>query len=195
VTAIEPLILTHPEPTPREADYWPTPRWVTEALLDAYPPGTDLPILEPAIGDGAIARVLHERSYRIYGIDIRPECREQTRGVASICMTADFLRADRSIISGSDTIITNPPFSLAREYVRACLELEPVYCALLLPASAICGTQEWRPIWTQYPATWEVRLMERPKFGESLGLKGSDRQGCVWVVWEQGQPPLRVRYV
>lgn len=195
MTTVEPLVLTHAEPTPREADYWPTPAWVTEALLSQYPPSTELPILEPACGDGAIARVLVGSGYRVHTMDIRRECADQVRAISRLHCTADFLSFGASSISGCDTIITNPPFSLAREFVRACLSLEPLYCALLLPASAICGTQEWRPVWREVGApTGEVRLMKRPKFGAAFGLNGQDRQGCVWCVWECGKRPLDVRF-
>lgn len=195
IDILEPLTLTHPEPTSREADFWPTPAWVTHALLDCYPP-KDLHVIEPAVGDGAIARVLCERGYRVaMGVDIRLECAQQTLRCTEAFELGDFLRlaAEPGRIHASNrAIITNPPFSLAREYVLACHRLSPVYLALLLPASAIAGTQEWRPVWAEAGnQTGEVRLLARPKFGGP----GNDRQGTIWAVWERGKPPLAIKYV
>lgn len=194
IDILEPLVLTHPELTSREADFWPTPAWVTHALLDCYPPPKRTLIVEPAVGDGAIARVLRERGYRdIWGVDIRRECNGQAGDCCNVVHGGkDWLRIDLELPPEGFSIVTNPPFSLAREFLLACRRRDPVYLALLLPASAIAGTQEWRPVWAEAGnPTGEVRLLARPKFGGP----GNDRQGTLWAVWERGKPPLAIKYV
>jgi hypothetical protein len=193
IDTLGPLVLTHPEPTSREADFWPTPAWVTHALLDAYPPSAQSVrfILEPAIGDGAVARVCNERGYQTHlGFDVRLDCAQQTLDCTESFICCDFLRQIEVADAGGRGIITNPPFSLAREFVVACRKLEPDYLALLLPISALAGTQEWRPVWLEHPPTGMLFLLARPKFGGP----GNDRLGTFWAVWEKSSPTLAVKW-
>lgn len=189
---MEPLVFTHPEPTSREADFWPTPSWVTEALIAHCPPSRSVAIVEPAIGDGAIAYVLDTYGYRVaIGIDIRRECAAPATCWCNNILIDDFL-CIASAIDLKYAIITNPPFSLAQEYVRACRPRARPYTALLLPVSALAGTQEWRSVWAEVgPPTTEVRLLARPKFGGS----SNDRLGIIWAIWERGKTPLNVHWI
>ena len=54
--------------TRQDKDFYPTPGWVTEALLRRVrlPKG----IWEPCCGDGAMAQVLEGRGHRVAGTDL-----------------------------------------------------------------------------------------------------------------------------
>lgn len=110
-----------------ESDFYPTPGFLTEALLKSYE-FTDYIealkrhcnrdkrqpcILEPACGDGAITKVLqkHLGFCDIISHDIR------TDGVDFLTYTPE-----RKI----DMVITNPPFSLFDEFVKKAKEIAPV---------------------------------------------------------------------
>lgn len=72
---------------PREADFYPTPRWAVEAvaelMLDSRP--KDMPVVyEPGAGDGAILRTLHA-----YGPDVSYFRGCEIRDEAAILPTTD----------------------------------------------------------------------------------------------------------
>ena len=77
----------------READFYPTPAWVTKALLKHVK--LRGPVWEPCCGDGAIARTLGERSYEVVATDAADygfgtsgvdffDCRDMPRGCRSL---------------------------------------------------------------------------------------------------------------
>ena len=119
-----------------ELEFFPTPPWAVRAVIEqmslddrlgpirpfAEPyPAT---VLEPAAGRGHIAVPLAQMGYDVQACDIH----DYGNGYA----VRDFLDHD----FGTDTfdaIITNPPFSLAADFVRKGLELAPdvlVLCRL-----------------------------------------------------------------
>ena len=74
-------------------------------------------VLEPCVGSGTIADAIKEFSYgyaRITGVDI------VDRGYPDT-IVADFLSWETE--KQFDTIITNPPYSLASEFIERCLDL------------------------------------------------------------------------
>jgi hypothetical protein len=104
-------------------DYYPTPAWVTEALLEKEKFKCE--ILEPASGDGSMATVIRAHGYWVDEADIR-------RG-------QDFL--DRK--DWCWNIVTNPPYGkrMAEAFVRHALKLAFFKVAMLLPMyfiEAVC---------------------------------------------------------
>lgn len=102
------------------ADYWPTPSSAVEDFLRVAPDFRD-PIREPAAGDGAISKVLEEAGYKVISSDLY-DYGFGTPGV-------DFLTADLDPVP---TIITNPPYNQAEEFLTRALDLADVV-AFLLP--------------------------------------------------------------
>lgn len=80
-------------------DFYRTPAWVTEALLN----NVDLrgPVWEPCCGDGAMAQVLTERGHQVVASDIV----DRGYGQAGV----DFYEC-QSIPEGCQSLITNPPY-------------------------------------------------------------------------------------
>lgn len=92
-------------------DLYQTPAWVTEALCRsiALPPV----LLEPACGDGQMERTLVAMGHTVIASDIEP-------GLDSSGAAHDFLALDYPVIDEHREIggiVTNPPFSLADEFV------------------------------------------------------------------------------
>lgn len=94
-------------------DYYATPEWATEAILRVLPLSGS--ILEPAAGEGHIAKVVKQRY---------PDCelvctdlvqREEKFGIP-IKGGIDFLTYDYG--RKFDNIITNPPFKYAQEFIE-----------------------------------------------------------------------------
>lgn len=116
-------------------DVYYTPAWCVRALLRAVrlPGGL---WLEPACGEGAIVRAVEaERpgQQEWFGYDLRPD---------AIGVVLDSLDVEHSRFACGDFLadrfgkrysvaITNPPYSLAQEFVERCLSLASVTVMLL----------------------------------------------------------------
>ncbi len=104
----------------RKDDCYETPPEATRALMRVeHLLG---PIWEPACGPGAIVRELRAEGHEVIATDLVDYgCEDSQSGV-------DFLMEHRAL---ARTIITNPPYKLANEFVRHSLELADVAIMLL----------------------------------------------------------------
>ena len=162
-------------------DFYPTPAEVTEALLNVWNPAmtyhTPL-IWEPACGDGAIARVLEARGYHVFKSDIIE------RDGYPLHRVQNFLSTGHVI---GDCLITNPPFTLAEQFIIHAHNIGVKRMALLLKATYFHAARRsnlfeaWRPAYI-YALTW------RPDFLN----KGAPTMECSWFVWEND--PHETRY-
>lgn len=148
-------------------DYYPTPSEVTEALLSVWtPPGV---VWEPACGDGSIGRVLSAYGHDVVASDLV----DRGHGEHGV----DFLGTAKR----ADCIVTNPPFSLAEEFIRKARLLGVSHMALLLKAtywhaaSRMRLFRSWRPA-KVYALSW------RPDFR----AQGAPVMECAWFIWEPG---------
>ena len=82
-----------------ENDFYPTPDWVTQRLLDNVP--LRGPVWEPCCGDGAISKVIERSGHQVVATDLN----DRGFGMGGV----DFLGA-RSIPGGCQSIVTNPPY-------------------------------------------------------------------------------------
>jgi hypothetical protein len=106
----------------RGLDLYQTPSAAVHALLAAET--ITGPIWEPACGPGNIVRTLRAAGHRVIATDIgRYDCPDSLGGV-------DFLKQE-SAPAGCTTILTNPPFMHADDFVRHALRLAPRVVMLL----------------------------------------------------------------
>ncbi len=80
-------------------DFYPTPSWVTEALLKHAP--LRGPVWEPCCGDGAIARVIAAHGHTVEATDLA----DHGHGRSGV----DFFQCD-AVPAGCQAIVTNPPY-------------------------------------------------------------------------------------
>lgn len=158
-------------------DRYPTPAWLTEAVVPIVRQrvGPAPSILEPACGDGAIVEVL-ERAFplaRVRGFDIADG--------------TDFLTEPPR--SDYDLIITNPPFSRAREFIdRAKLwrRDERSVVAMLLRVSFLGSQSRAKWLRTDLPSLYVTP--RRPCF-----VRGSsDNCEYAWFLWGPGSPTIGI---
>lgn len=147
----------------KKSDFYETPYSLTRLLLEKEKlEGT---ILEPACGNGAIVKVLNEFGYE----DILCSDKEN-----------NFLTRTDKV----DTIITNPPFSLAKEFILKCKELSDVFF-LLLPLSYLHGKGRYDEIYTDMDYRLQkVYVFTRyPLLGEPLREDGKHNTGMMVYAW------------
>jgi hypothetical protein len=160
----------------KKADFYETPYSMTHQLLDEgdfYPKQS---ILEPACGEGAIVKVLKARGFT----DVTAQ--DLTTG-------QDFTNppVDQKMY---DYIITNPPFSLALEFILMCKRCVRHKFALLLPLNYLHGQERYNSIWkdTAYPLEKVYVFTRYPMLGDPLREDGKYRTGMqvyAWYIWSK----------
>jgi hypothetical protein len=106
----------------RGLDFYETPEPATRALLDVET--FDGTIWECANGRGAISRVLRAAGYRVVATDV------EDYGCADAQSGVNFLQQSAAP-DGVTTILTNPPYMHADDFVRQALTLVPRVVLLL----------------------------------------------------------------
>jgi hypothetical protein len=127
------------------------------------------PILECCAGRGAIIREIRKRyQNEILQIEIRPEEREflSQFGLVEI---ADFrywynaVTDDVMISEPIGTIITNPPFSIAREIIEHCFEIaSPETDIIMYLRQGFFSSESRRDFWERHPLRQYYPLINRP---------------------------------
>lgn len=143
-----------------EDDFYATPAWCTEALIQAAPAiGSCGSVLDPCCGDGAILDVF---STKTYGIEIN-EGR-----AATAMLKGHAVRQDDALAANwptADAIITNPPFFLAMEFLQKAIarawETE-AYVAFLLRLNWL-GSKKRKEFHQKHPADLYI-MSRRPSF-------------------------------
>lgn len=157
-----------------ENDAYDTPAWCTKALLQHWTPRGM--VWDPACGAGAITDVFKALGVGVMLSDIQPRC-DTAR--------ADFL-GHGSPGDGLFSIVTNPPYNLAEEFVRHALTLTERAggdVAMLLRNEWDCAAGR-NDLFTVGPFHRKIVLTKRPRWIE--GSTGSPRHNFAWFVWSWG---------
>lgn len=156
----------------RELDFYPTPPLATVALLPHIGNFPD-PIWECACGDGAMAKILIAEGHDVYASDIAD------RGYGNVGKFFDFLSFVPATSHGS--IVTNPPFNLAHEFIAHAHKLGFRHIAMLLKAdfwNAKCRQE----LWDMRPPSEILGLTWRLDFTGA----GRPHRNCIWCIWRPG---------
>lgn len=147
----------------KKSDFYETPYSMTRRFLDEYTFTNE--ILEPACGSGAVVKVLQERGYDVTYYDAE----------------TDFLKETRKW----QNVVTNPPFSLAHEFIEKCAEVCTEEFALLLPLSYLHGKKRYDDFYANNKIGLKaVYVFTRyPLLGESLREDGKYRTGMMVYAW------------
>jgi len=160
----------------RGGDWYPTAPGHTRAVLPWLPAGL---LWEPAAGDGAMLDVLAE-THQVYGTDIEP----QRADIA----TANFLESDPR--PGTAGVVTNPPYSLAMEFVERAIGFDlPV--ALLLPTQYLGGKDRHARLFSVNPPSDVVVVSSRMH----IPGVGSSQFNHAWYVWDRYCSDTRLHWV
>lgn len=153
-------------------DFFPTPAWATEALIDNERFDGDL--WECACGNGAMSEVLENASSNVYSSDLF----DRGYGDAGI----DFLEAEKRF----DNIVTNPPYNAAEGFVQSGLKMANKKFALLLRLAFLEGSNRQRTIFSEAPPSRVWVFSERITFYPAgAEVKGSGTTAYAWFVWDK----------
>ena len=150
----------------KRSDFYETPYSITEHLFKNENFNTNLSICEPACGNGAIVKVLQKfwnGNITSYDADI------------------DFLSETRQY----DYIVTNPPFSLAMEFIEKAKRVAVNKFALLLPLSYLHGKQRYDSVYNDrdYGLKHVYVFTRYPMLGEKLREDGKYHTGMMVYAW------------
>jgi hypothetical protein len=148
-----------------QSDFYPTPPEATQALLDFLDLRKGTVIWEPACGEGHMVEVMRSNGFECIGTDIQTG--------------TDYLCAD--LPDGVNWIITNPPFSLAEQFIRKSAEHGKPFAMLL-------KSQYWHAakrvsLFSDVTPAYVLPLTWRPDFLFKTRGKGSPLMDVMWCVW------------
>lgn len=142
-----------------EYDFYATPKEPIEKILAEIDFSSISSFVEPCRGDGAI--------YDYIGCE---------KDYAEIRESRDYLKMGFNC----DLIITNPPFSIALDFLEKSLK-EAKTVVYLLRLNFL-GSQKRKEFWQKNPPTHLFTLSKRPSFTG----KGTDATEYAWFVWDGG---------
>jgi hypothetical protein len=164
----------------KASDFYETPYSLTRLFLqqEAFSGVT----LEPACGNLAICSLLDEFNLAYDNYDIQDPWK------------VNFLNESNLY----DNVITNPPFSLALEFIQKSKQISKAKIAMLLPLSYLHGKERFDKVWqdTAFPLKKIYVFTRYPLLGEPLRLDGKHNTGMMvyaWYVWEKsyiGDPTI-----
>lgn len=175
--------LTSPVPVGgREShDHYPTPRWVTLALLrhaDIWIPKCPA-VIDPACGEGAILEAVCSEIPEVnaWGIELH-EGRAQAADERFQIVQGDGLEIDWGV---PDLVIGNPPYSLANEFAWKAAAWAAEHqnrAALLLRLSFLEPASGRAVLFSKHPPDVYI-LPRRPAFDG----RGTDSTTSAWFCW------------
>ena len=164
-------------------DFHETPHIAVEALLarERFPQ----PIWEPACGAGAISEVLLRHKYKVRSTDLHDHgCGES--GV-------DFLQQTKP---WKGSILTNPPFNRAQEFMEHAISVASGKVAFLLRVACLAGVARGRfyaehPFAKAYVFSKRLPMMHRVGYEGPKSTSTVDFMWLVWDPWHTGEPVVR----
>lgn len=157
--------------------YYDTPHSCTEALLKREVFGET--VWEPAAGKCAIVDVLESNGYDVRASDL------VDRGTGRVEIE-DFL-ATAALRAYS--IVTNPPFKLADEFVLHAFALGAEKLAIFQRLTWIEGGKRYDKLWSKHPPVriWAFSARQTLWRGDDPNAKSKGGTiAFAWFVWERG---------
>ena len=161
-------------PGRNEHDFYPTPPIATEALLSVERFSGS--IRECACGDGAISKVLEAHGYEVKSSDL------VDRGYGE--SPVDFMGVPVS--ASVANVVTNPPYSLAEEFVGQALRVTSEKVAMLLKLTFL-ESERRRRLFESTPLARVHVFSKRLTLMRNGAMVGSGGMiAFAWFVWEHG---------
>lgn len=172
----------------RQHDAYMTPPWCVERLLEAWrPSGTLSGRVEPALGTGNILQVFRRKT-ACFGHWTTYDIRDVPAFAGEHHQNTDFLGVTK-IDQNVGLCITNPPYSLAEDFVRHAYGLYPNAELVFLLRLAFLSTERRLKLWRHIGVPDIYVLPNRPSFTGG----GTDSTDYAWFVWPVDHDPEHPR--
>jgi hypothetical protein len=166
-----------------------TPEEATRTLLALE--SFSATVKEPAVGRGAILRVLEAAGYEAVIADLRDRGTVTQHG--ELQAVGDFLKSEAPVTEGVD-IVTNPPYgNVANAFLAHALRVhKPAKLAALLNLNFMCGfdnperrfVMDENPPSRVYVFTRRLPMMHRDGWE---GPEAESQMNTAWFVWERNE--------
>lgn len=157
-----------------KGDVYETPEYLTENILKKE----DLigSILEPCCASGKMSRAIEGAGYKVRSFDIREDDIYGEGGVDFLGFTEKY-----------DTIITNPPYSIAQKIVEHAIEYSNYKVIMLLKLDWLAGKNRREFYENNKPKKIYV-VSNRPTLypANTPEPENRGRIEYAWFVWEKG---------
>ena len=160
-------------------DYYATDPKAVEMLLELET--FNKKILEPSAGQGHISEVFIKKGYEVKSFDLI------NRGYGEV---QDFLKYNEN---WEGDIVTNPPYSLAQEFVEHSLSLVPKgnKVAMFLKLQFLEGKSRKKmfsknPPKIVYVSSSRLLCAKNGVWGKGKGFISSSAVAFCWFIWEKG---------
>jgi hypothetical protein len=194
---------------------------------------------EPACGEMHMARALEEYFFDVVASDVHDyskasptQANRGSRGddhdLFDFTLAAMEMAARESSSSGPPTptgagcapfeqagsnapdfVITNPPFTLAAEFIASASVVARHGFAMLVRSAFLEGGERYRQLWSSNPPSFVLQFCERvvllegrlvqagavDPFAEEEGRKATTATSYVWLVWLDGERDTRFRWL
>ena len=154
-------------------DYYPTPEYVTEALLSREIfIGT---IWQPACGEGHISKVLEENGFYVISSDLID------RGYGKV---QDFFKPTSNSVTN---IITNPPYKLAKKFVEHSKTKATCKIAMFLKLNFLESISRYEMFQdTEFPLARVYVFSKRVTLSkDGTGPSKGGTVAYAWYVWDR----------
>lgn len=177
-------------------DYYATPLSAVEKLLDKLRIDDGLSILEPSAGEGHIVKILKEccPNSEIVANDL---IKRDSRFGIEVNGGIDFLEYNPN--RKFDVVITNPPFSLAQQFIEKAISLANRYVIMFAKIQLLEGLER-RRLFERFPPKYVCVFSKRVnplRNGEEFDENGKPWASTMcfaWFIWEigyTGEPVIR----
>lgn len=164
-----------------KSDFYQTPYSMTQALLEREDFDQYKTILEPACGEGAILEAI-ERYYSPFGCSLQYFDINKGKRI-------DFLKFNSKVYY----IITNPPYSLANEFILHAMKVCTDKFAFLLPLNYLQGQKRYDSnIWHNDEYGFSLQTVyiftRMPMLKDTIRNDGkfeTGMQAYAWFVWQK----------
>ncbi len=145
-------------------------------------------ICEPACGEGHLAKWLTDHGYKVYASDIV----DRGYGQVQDFFTMEQLPAD------CKTILTNPPYKYAMEFVLHALKILPEYglCIMFLKTTFLEGIKRYKNLFKDNPPCIVAQFKQRIQCalnGNFEKYTTSSAAAYAWFIWQKSERVINPR--
>jgi len=169
---------------------FPTPPWATRALCEWLKNDGHIArhhvAREPAANRGHMVKPLMEYFGSVEAADVHDY------GVGF--PVNDYLFGPDP--SPVDWTITNPPFRLAEQFIARALSTSRTGVAVIVRSAFLEGVGRHERLYRLTPPSYVFQFVERVVMHKGkLSANGSTATAYCWLVWLQGRPDTRMRWI